>query len=480
MIRARLLILSVLAFSACSSDVTDGTPLPATTLEVISGSGQSQLAGYPLPEPIVFRAIDDMGRPVPDLVVNISATAVTGEVTPTAATTGIDGTVSVSWRLAAAVGAQQLDVYLEAPGGPYHSTASATATGSAVKAISGSAKGACAVYLDGRLGCFKVRRDPPLQTPVVQMVNTSRRFTDVAIVEANSNGTFGGCAVETDGRVWCFDLESQGASTTNWREVPGEYAPIQSLRGGGTGVSPYRGAFCGLDLNGAAWCWGDNTNGILGAGDLPHSVEARRIAIAPAVSGLTVGGDHACARETDGTAWCWGRNTNGQLGRAEGNGLHQPAPVATSLRFGKLLAGGFGGTCGLVAAETYCWGSAIPAELLPNTEADEMHLPQPVAGASIGFGRTAAWFFVLQGGGTATVWGHIPQLHALESQWVRQPARYPIPFNEVLQNVPNNMFCGRQGTLEPVACYIPEMFTLSPAHVVDPQRVVGFGVPFAQ
>jgi alpha-tubulin suppressor-like RCC1 family protein len=45
------------------------------------------------------------------------------------------------------------------------------------------------------------------------------------------------------------------------------------------------------------------------------------------LSGLVVGGDHACAIEGDDSVWCWGNNDFGQLG-AGGPG---PTPVRTAV-----------------------------------------------------------------------------------------------------------------------------------------------------
>ena len=81
---------------------------------------------------------------------------------------------------------------------------------------------------------------------------------------------------------------------------------------------------CGIDLNGRAYCWGDNRHGALGNGTTSISGDD---SIPVAVSGnltwtaITAGGyyggpfrNHVCAVAANGDAYCWGYNGTGQLG----------------------------------------------------------------------------------------------------------------------------------------------------------------------
>jgi len=125
---------------------------------------------------------------------------------------------------------------------------------------------------------------------------------------------------------------------------------------------------CALDRGGAAFCWGANGYGQLGAG-----ITLVRDSLPVAVAGgytfakLYAGEYHTCGITTAGVAYCWGRNTAGQLG--DGTTTNSNVPVAVgggltwrSLALGELHScgvatpsGGSGGTTA-GAGVIYCWG----------------------------------------------------------------------------------------------------------------------------
>jgi alpha-tubulin suppressor-like RCC1 family protein len=74
---------------------------------------------------------------------------------------------------------------------------------------------------------------------------------------------------------------------------------------------------CGLDLAGAAFCWGNNRHGQLGDGTSDNRVEPTSVSgghIFHAISTGSMGSGHTCGLRTDGAALCWGANSNGQIG----------------------------------------------------------------------------------------------------------------------------------------------------------------------
>lgn len=82
------------------------TALPgaAASLEIVSGDGQSGLAGTSLPEPLVVRTRDADGNPVAGLGVTWVVTAGRGSAQPQNMTTGQDGLASTTWTLGPAPG----------------------------------------------------------------------------------------------------------------------------------------------------------------------------------------------------------------------------------------------------------------------------------------------------------------------------------------------------------------------------------------
>ena len=91
-------------------------------------------------------------------------------------------------------------------------------------------------------------------------------------------------------------------------------------------VSAGRSSSCAVLENGTVWCWGWNSDGILGSGDW------RRKSLVPIrVKGISdaktvrVGSFHACSSLVGGKVVCWGSNSYGQLGN--GGMGYNPAPV---------------------------------------------------------------------------------------------------------------------------------------------------------
>ena len=140
---------------------------------------------------------------------------------------------------------------------------------------------------------------------------------------------------------------------------------------------------CELTQSGRVVCWGDNGHGQIGngAGILSPVVSQTLPAeIAAGFTTLATGGYHSCGLQTDGTAFCWGDNSSGQLGNGtiNSNGTGLPVRVATSLKF-KSLTAGYDHTCGLDSQNVaYCWGSGNAGQLGINFAGNGMQVSRLV------------------------------------------------------------------------------------------------------
>lgn len=102
-----LLVLTALAGCEQASDPVDPDyGSPAVGITVVSGGGQPALIGTQLDEPIVFRALDAEGFPVPGISVDFVATPGSGRVEPGRATTDQNGDVAVTWTIGPDPGVQ--------------------------------------------------------------------------------------------------------------------------------------------------------------------------------------------------------------------------------------------------------------------------------------------------------------------------------------------------------------------------------------
>jgi alpha-tubulin suppressor-like RCC1 family protein len=166
------------------------------------------------------------------------------------------------------------------------------------------------------------------------------------------------CGITSAGAAYCWGQNMFGelgnGSQTN------ASAPV-AVSGGLTFSALAAGAYftCGITSTGAAYCWGWNWGGQLGNGSSGFFEQS--LSPVPVLGGLefsavTTGQYHTCGITTNGAAHCWGNNTEGQLGDGSFYEGLTPVPVSGGLRFTAVGAGDWH-SCGLTdAGAAYCWG----------------------------------------------------------------------------------------------------------------------------
>lgn len=252
--------------------------------------------------------------------------------------------------------------------------------------------------------------------PTPHPVTTSLRFHALVAGAANT------CGFTAEGSVYCWGSNVAGQLGTGRFDtcegVPCSRTPVALGAEPGLRVLALGSAahLCGLTAGGEAYCWGSNTAGQLGTGEVGGS-RAGPVAVAGArrFKAIAVGGQHTCALARDGKPWCWGRDilppgqdgvslsatpvpigsspvfedlvtgTWAACGRTGSGSLHcwginangemGITPVGLTTRFGTpqlmlrdprwtTVVGGWGTFCGLDAAdETWCWGHGADGEL---------------------------------------------------------------------------------------------------------------------
>ncbi len=182
----------------------------------------------------------------------------------------------------------------------------------------------CAIRSDGTLWCWGRNETGQLGIGNQNNQNLPRQVTTPApggwaSVTAGGDYT---CATRTGGTLWCWGFGDDGQLGTG--VVDAQVLPLQVTTpapGGWASVTAGGDHTCAIRTNHARRCWGLNNSGQLGLGyyttgpgvgiSIPQQVTS------PAAAGwatIAGGGAHTCAIRAAGTLWCWGFNTSGQLG----------------------------------------------------------------------------------------------------------------------------------------------------------------------
>jgi cysteine-rich repeat protein len=200
------------------------------------------------------------------------------------------------------------------------------------------------------------------------------------------------CALLNDDSVKCWGANERGqlglGDTLHRGDGPNEMGDsllAVDLGAGKTASAIAAGAVhtCALLNDSRVKCWGDNTHGQLGLGDISErgdgpdemgdNLPAVDLGAGKTASAIAAGYFHTCALLNDGSVKCWGHNVDGQLGLGDssdrGDGPNEMGDnlPAVNLGAGKMVSAMAAGslfTCALLNdSRVKCWGSNVHGQL---------------------------------------------------------------------------------------------------------------------
>ncbi len=197
--------------------------------------------------------------------------------------------------------------------------------------------------------------------------NSSTRANGWELVSVGGDHT---CALQATGAAYCWGSNRDGqlgAGSSTSCGAPSyacSTAPLKAMPGTRF-VSISAGArhSCGITTDGAPVCWGANDFGQ---------------AAPPALAGagwvqISAGYSHTCAVRGDGAVFCWGANANGELGDGSQGTVGGPVRVALPAAAASVSAGQERTCARTVSNAVYCWGAAWT----DRQNGWEMTAPQP-------------------------------------------------------------------------------------------------------
>lgn len=170
-----------------------------------------------------------------------------------------------------------------------------------------------------------------------------------------------------------------------------------------------------LSSSGQEYSWGTDGYGSLGDGTRSGTnVLSPPVLVSSMGGGVVVGGvsdggcsAHACAYTVNGAAYCWGDCTQGQVG--DGSATTQTSPVGVSGMTGNVTQLGVGmyHSCGVQGGGVLCWGANDHTQLGDGTST-QRNSPVVVSSASSGMSVLEVGFYsacALLSSGVVKCWG---------------------------------------------------------------------------
>ncbi|WP_413584874.1 hypothetical protein [Bdellovibrio sp. HCB274] len=227
------------------------------------------------------------------------------------------------------------------------------------KKVSAGGSNTCGITKKDELKCWGFNDDGQMangttvNSPTPILIDAGTSYKEVTA----SSGTQHICAITTAGVLKCWGRNTAGSLGTG--NLASSNVPL-IIDAGETYASITAGyAFtCGVTTSGVLKCWGLASS--LGNGSATDQLSPVVIDAGTSYSSVSAGGSTACAIVSGtGQLKCWGANSNGQVG----NGTTTAAPnqvIIDSATAYQSVSSGTSHTCGITTAGVLkCWGVGI-------------------------------------------------------------------------------------------------------------------------
>jgi hypothetical protein len=251
----------------------------------------------------------------------------------------------------------------------------------------------CALTSAGVAYCWGDNRNGKLGDGTTVQRSAPTQVSGALTFQTISAGQHHTCGITTGGDAYCWGLNAVNTSLTSKagggalgdgtrtnRSVPTLVSGSHKFKA----IAAGRASTCAIRTDGLAFCWGDNTNGVLGtpssATDLLTPTQVRG---STSFAEVRLGEYHACARTDAGALYCWGSNTYGALGHS----LTPLTPGQVAGTYSQFTTG-FEHTCAVNSTDlkVYCWGRNHNRQLGLGSNAAFVSVPTMISDV-----RHAAW-----------------------------------------------------------------------------------------
>jgi alpha-tubulin suppressor-like RCC1 family protein len=203
----------------------------------------------------------------------------------------------------------------------------AVSLGSLAAAIATGGSHTCALIDGGSVQCWGNNSSGQLGDGTTNQHLTPVAVTGLTNAVAIAVGTSHTCALLVDGSARCWGSNTNGRlgdGTTTNRLTPVAVTGLSNA----IGITAGPDHTCALISDGTAQCWGFNGDGRLGAGLLttPNRLTPTPVADLTTAVAINAYSTNTCALRVDGAVFCWGDNTFGQIG--DGTTSDSSTPVA--------------------------------------------------------------------------------------------------------------------------------------------------------